>query len=366
MPSVDAATAVLVTGATGFIGRQVLRHLLAAQRSVIAIARPREDLSAHSRVMRAVGHLPDRRQVEVIEADLANPRHGLTSGVLRRLRDTVETVIHCAGDTAFFPADMNQFRAGHIDGPLALLATLAGGRLQRWGYLSTAYVCGKRSGTVFEGEGDIGQEFHNPYERVKLDAETSMRAAGDRFSIDVRIFRPSAVVGPAPETAGGQPSNLFFIFIRMMQTLARLSHRLAVRLRIEGAPMARFNIVPVEYVARALLALVEHPDGAGKTFHLVVSKAPVQEAMLAMIADYFGLPGLSIVDACRTPLTQPSALERQVARLQAPYRDYFTQDVHFDDRVARQLLDRLGLPRPILDGQQVRRLIDQALQLPAS
>jgi thioester reductase-like protein len=366
MPPVGASTAVLVTGATGFIGRQVLRHLLAADRSVIAIARPREDLSAHSRVMRAVGHLPDRRQVEVIEADLTNLQHSLTSGVLRRLRDMVETVIHCAGDTAFFPTDMEQFRAGHIDGPLALLAALAGGRLRRWGYLSTAYVCGKRSGTVFEDEGDVGQDFHNPYERVKLDAETSMRAAGDRLGIDVRVFRPSVVVGPAPETAGGQPSNLFFIFIRMMEGLARLSHRFKVRLRIEGAPAARFNIVPVEYVARALVALAEHPDGVGKTFHLVVSKAPVQEEMLAMIADYFGLSGLSIVDACRTPLTKPSTLERQVARLQGPYREYFTQDVHFDDCVARALLDRLGLLRPILDAHEVRRLIDQALECPAS
>jgi nucleoside-diphosphate-sugar epimerase len=366
MPLVGASTAVLVTGATGFIGRQVLRHLLAANRSVIAIARPREDLPAYSRVVRAVGHLPDRHQLEVVEADLTHPHHGLTSVVLRRLRDIVETVIHCAGDTAFFPADMNQFRAGHIDGPLALLAALQSGRLRRWGHLSTAYVCGKRSGIVLEDEGDVGQDFHNPYERVKLDAETSMRAVGDRFGIDVRIFRPSAVVGPAPETAGGQPSNLFFIFIRMMETLARLSHRFAVRLRIEGAPLARFNIVPVEYVARALVALMEHPDGAGKTFHLVVSKAPVQEAMLAMIADYFGLPGLSIVDACRTPLTKPSALERQVARLQAPYREYFTQDVHFDDRMTRALLDRLGLPRPTLDAQEIRRLIDQALLWPAS
>jgi thioester reductase-like protein len=356
-----ASTAILITGATGFIGRQVIHHLLASGRPLIAIARPREDLSAHARVMRAVGRLPDSRQLEVIEADLANPRHGLTSAMLSRLRDTVETVIHCAGDTAFYPADMAQFRAGHIDGPLALLAALHGGRLRRWGYLSTAYVCGKRSGTVFEDEGDVGQDFHNPYERVKLEAETAMRAAGERLGIDVRVFRPSVVVGPAPETAGGQPSNLFFIFIRMMETLARLSHRFEVRLRIEGAPTARFNIVPVEYVARALAALVEHPDGVGKTFHLVVSKAPVQEAMLAMIADYFGLPGLSIVDVCRTPLTKPSTLERQVARLQGSYREYFTQDVHFDDRVARALLDRLGLPRPILDAAEVHRIIDQAL-----
>ena len=353
---------MLITGATGFIGRQVMRHLLDGGRSVIAIARSREDLSAHARVVRTVGRLPDRCQLEVIDADLTHPQHGLTPALLSRLRDTVDTVLHCAGDTAFFPTDIEQFRAGHINGPLALLAALHGGRLRRWGYLSTAYVCGKRSGTVFEEEGDVGQDFHNPYERVKLDAEMAMRAAGERLGIDVRVFRPSVVVGPAPETAGGQPSNLFFIFIRMMETLARLSRRVEVRIRIAGAPTARFNIVPVEYVARALVALAEHPDGAGKTFHLVVSKAPVQEAMLAMIADYFGLPGLSIVDACRTPLTKPSALERQVARLQGPYREYFTQDVRFDDRVARTLLDRLGLPRPILDAAEVHRIIDQAIE----
>jgi thioester reductase-like protein len=169
MPPGGASTVILVTGATGFIGRQVIRHLLTGGRSVIAMARSREDTSAQARVMRAVGCIPDRGRLEVIEADLRIPRHGLTPEVLRRLRDTVETVIHGAGDTAFFPTDLGRFRAGHIDGPLALLAALHGGRLQRWGHLSTAYVCGKRSGTVFEDEGDVGQDFHNPYERVKLE-----------------------------------------------------------------------------------------------------------------------------------------------------------------------------------------------------
>jgi thioester reductase-like protein len=216
---------------------------------------------------------------------------------------------------------------------------------------------------VFEAEGDVGQDFHNLYERVKLEAEIAMRAAGERLGVDVRVFRPSVVVGPAPETAGGQPSNLFFSFIRMLAVLARRSPP-KIRIRIEAAPQARFNIVPVAYVARALVALVEHPDGIGKTFHLVVSDPPVQEAMLAMLADYFGLPGLSIVDAYRTPLTQPSSLERKVTRLQSPYREYLTQDLQFDDRVARGLLDGLGLMRPTLCWPEVHRIIEQARRCP--
>jgi thioester reductase-like protein len=361
MLPVDASAAILVTGATGFIGRQVVQSLLIDGRSVIAMARPQEGLSAHARVVKALGYIPEGCRLQVIDADLGRPRLGLRPEVLQHLRGKVETVLHCAGDTAFFPTDLERFRAGHIDGPVALLAALHDGRLQRWGHLSTAYVCGKRSGTVFESEGDVGQDFHNPYERVKLDAETAMRAAGESLDVDVRVFRPSVVVGPAPETAGGLPSNLFFTFIRMMQALARLAHRFNVRVRIEAAPKARFNIVPVEYVAQALAALVEHPDGAGKTFHLVVSDAPMQEVMLAMIADYFGLPGLSIIDTTRTSLARPSAIERKIARMQAPYREYMTQNLQFDDHIARSLLDPLGLPRPTLHPEEVHRIIGQAL-----
>jgi 2-alkyl-3-oxoalkanoate reductase len=362
----DKSTAILVTGATGFIGRQVVRHLIACGRSVVAMARQRNDFSARARVTKAVGVIPDGRRLDVIEADLTSPNNGMTPAALRRLCDTVETVIHCAGNTAFFPDDMGRFRTGHIDGPLALLTSLHAGRLQRWGYLSTAYVCGKRSGTVFEAERDVGQDFHNSYERVKLEAETAMHAAGGRLGIDVRVFRPSVVVGAAPETAGSQPSNLFLTFIRMMETLARLPHASRVHLRIAAAPCARFNIVPLEYVAQAMVALAEHPDGAGKTFHLVVADAPTQKTMLARIADYFGLPKLAVVDARRTSLENPSSLERRVARMVAAYREYFLQDVHFDDRVARELLDRLGLPRPTLFAQDIHRMIDQArmCQLP--
>jgi nucleoside-diphosphate-sugar epimerase len=228
--------------------------------------------------------------------------------------------------------------------------------------LSIAYVCGKRSGTVLEEERDVGQDFHNPYERVKLEAETAMRAIGERLGVDVQVFRPSIVVGAAPETAGGQPSNLLFAFIQMMAALARMPHAANTRLRIEAAPMARFNIVSVDHVARAMAVLAGHPDGAGKTFHLVVPEAPTQRAVLALIADYFGLPGLSLRHVDGMPLDNPSPLERRVARMGSAYREYLTQDVRFDDRAAGALLGRLGLPRPTLFAEDEHKMLALAMQ----
>jgi len=253
----------------------------------------------------------------VVEADLTLPGCGLDDSERRRLRDTVETVIHCAGETIFFPEAMAPFRSGHIDGPLDLLRGLGGGRLRRWVHLSTAYVCGRRSGLVLEREGEVGQRFHNPYEQVKLESEAAMRRAGARLGVDVRVIRPSIVVGPAPETAGGHPSNLFFGFIRMVAALGKLSNGSEVPLRILASPRARFNIVPVDYVAAAAVALAAHPEGQGETFHVVASAAPTQEAMLAMIAERLSVRGLSLVDR-RAPEPVAAGAEGRADPLRLP------------------------------------------------
>jgi nucleoside-diphosphate-sugar epimerase len=351
---------LLVTGATGFIGRETVRRLLAAGRDVIVLARDRDGTPAARRVATALEAAPGPR-LQVVEGDLTAPACGLAPADLRRLRAGVETVIHCAGDTTFAPEALGPYRAGHVDGPRALLDALAGGRLARWAQLSTAFVCGRRGGLVREAESDVGQTFHNVYERVKLEAETVVRAAGRRRGVDVRVFRPSIVVGAAPPTAGGTPSSVFFGFIRLAAALARLTDGRPARVRIAGAPDARFNIVPVDYVAAALVALAEHPGAAGRTFHLVARDAPTQAELLSMLAARLGVSGLALVDARRGALDDPSPLERRIARRLQGYEPYLVQDVRFDDANVRALLDARLAPPPHLTRDVVDGLIDLAL-----
>jgi thioester reductase-like protein len=353
--SVDAP--VLVTGVTGFIGREAARRLLAAGRRVIALARARDRASARERVARTVGLEPDGERLVVLEGDLALPDLGLACRDGERLTASVETVIHSAGDTMFFPESPAAFHAVHVTGPVALLRLLARGRLRRWAQLSTAYVAGRRAGAVLEREGDVGQSFRNPYERVKLEAEDAVKAAGAAAGVDVRIFRPSIVVGSAPGTPGGIPSGLFFAFIRLVAALAEAAGPQRVALRITASAGAPFNIVPVEHVAAAAVGLAEHPAGSRGTFHLVAADPPSQAEVLAAITERLGVRGLSLVGA----IARPTVLERRVERMLAAYREYLQHEVRFEDTEARRALAALGMAPPVLDREALHALIDRAL-----
>lgn len=349
---------ILLTGATGFIGREIARRLLDASRPIVVLARRRDGVEAADRVAAALG---DRLgSLEVVEGDIAAAGGGLAEADCARLRECVETVIHCAGDTSFAPASPTAFVAGHIHGPVTLLRALAGRRLARWIQVSTAYVCGTREGLVLESDGDRGQAFHNDYERVKLRAESAVRETGASSGVDVRVLRPSIVVGAAPATGGGTPSNLFFVFIRLVATLAHWPSGAGRRLRLPGAPRAAFNIVPVEYVAMAAIALAEHP-AAGGTFHLVVRDAPDQATMLAMICERLGVRGPTLFDTAAWPPADLSPLERRVARMLEPYRAYLGQNVRFDDQAARAVLARCGISRPQIAPADVGHLVDLAV-----
>jgi thioester reductase-like protein len=352
---------VLVAGATGFIGRAVVRRLLASGELVTALARARDGRSAAARVSTALGFTARTANLEVVEGDLAEPLGGLARATRSQLQDSVATVINCAGETAFFPEYPERFRAGHVDGPVSLLEWLARGRLSTWAHLSTAYVCGRRTGVALEAEADVGQEFHNPYERVKLEAETAVRAAGARQHVDVRVFRPSAVVGRGPDTFGGTPSALLFRFIRMAAAVARQAAGARVPLRIEASPRARFNVVPLGYVTRSIVRLTRCRQSEQQTFHLVVADAPRQDSMLDMIAERVGVRGFTLTDGQAAPLPNMSLLERRVRLMLGRYHDYLSHEVRFDDANARQALARHGVAPATLGPADVQRLIDHAL-----
>jgi thioester reductase-like protein len=279
-----SARPILLTGATGFVGMELLVRILEqTDRDVIALVRAADAKSAQARIDDVLARLlapadrPPRGRVRAQAADLTAPGLGLSPMTRDRLARSVGTVVHCAASISFALA-LDEARQINVDGTREIVALAAEaaerGSLDRVIHVSTAYVAGEREGCVREDEGDVGQRFRNTYEQTKLEAEGVVQDSG----LPAAILRPSIIVGDS--VTGWTPA--FNVIYFPLQAFAR-----GLFPTVPTDPDARVDIVPVDAVADALLELLRGPvrDGA---FHVVAGDgAPTASELSTMAADAF-------------------------------------------------------------------------------
>lgn len=248
---------VVLTGATGFVGSELLaRFLERRDRRVYALVRAGDDEEAAAR-------LPDHERLTAVAADIERSDLGLDRRTADEIAEEATTVVHCAASVSF-GLDLERSRSVNVDGSrrtveLAELCARRGDGLERLTYVSTAYVAGAHRGLFREDQLDVGQRFRNSYERSKFEAETLVRERAR--GMPLQVLRPSIVVG---DTRTGWTSS-FNVLYAPLKAFAR--GRLPA---IPGRRSAPVDIVPVDYVADAAYGLATH--GPGGTFHLVAGE----------------------------------------------------------------------------------------------
>jgi thioester reductase-like protein len=284
-PSQHEEGPVLLTGATGFVGMELLVRLLdRTDRDVVALVRADDDDAARVRIDELLQMLiaPARRnvcrsRVQAVAADLEQPGLGLTATTRAALIASIGTVVHCAASVSF-TLELEDARRINVEGTREILRLASDARehgsLDRFVHVSTAYVAGERGGRARERQGDVGQGFRNTYERTKLEAERLVHDSG----LPSAILRPSVIVGDS--VTGWTPS--FNVIYWPLQAFAR-----GLFDPIPGDADAPIDIVPVDVVADALLELLRGPVRCG-TFHVVASdEAVTNEHLATMAAEFF-------------------------------------------------------------------------------
>ena len=172
-------TAVLVTGATGFVGGGIARRLLADGREVRALSRRPEAATA----LQALG-------VDVVAGDVLAPE------TVGRAARGCEVVYHAAGVNGFCMRDPGPMRAANVTGTANVVRTCARAGARRVVYTSSAAVIGEAAGVVATEDTPHRGWFLSEYERSKHDAEAAAVRAAERHGVELVCVNPASVQGP--------------------------------------------------------------------------------------------------------------------------------------------------------------------------
>jgi long-chain acyl-CoA synthetase len=256
----------LVTGATGFLGTQIVRRLLTqSDLRVLALVRGEDDEAAERRLSRAWWDWPELgkaigQRIEIVRGDVAQPRLGLGGPAYEEVARRATHIIHAAADLRL-RGPLDELRKINVDGTREILTLARTAHedhgLTRLSHVSTAYVAARTLTIVREEalEPDAGGA--PPYEQSKREGEQLVREA--RGELPTTILRPGMIVG---DSASGEVKTFNTVY-------APLRLYLTGRLRlVPGSSSIRVNLVPVDYVAQAAVALSLDERAVGLTFHL--------------------------------------------------------------------------------------------------
>jgi len=324
---------VLMTGATGFVGRRLLRVWLEKTPArIVVLTRPQNGNATAARCGVGDPKLAEdfSRRVKVLAADLTDPQLGLPPVLRSDLATEVTDIVHCGG-LVRFDASLADARATNTAGTAAMLELARQcPRLRRFDHISTAFVAGCRKGVIREDELDVGQRHHNGYERSKLEAELLVHKAA--AELPTTVHRPSIITC---DTATGELAP-FGAVARLLGAYA--SGSLTV---LPGHPDTHLDLVPVDYVTDAVFAIAADAASLGGCFHLAAGRdrSPNLGEVRDLAAAHFQRPPLLIGGDTST---LPTAIRAEV-ELYAPY---LTSDLDFAVTETGRFLDKAGVVLP--------------------
>lgn len=351
---------ILLTGATGLLGRYLLRNLLLQGQGVAVLARDSRQARAQERIAELVARWSDALDLRlpapiVLAGDLTAPRLGL-GDVDRVWLSSCEMVVHCAARLEFRTTFDEEPWRTNVEGTARLLRLCDELGIEEFHHVSTAFVCGQRTGLVREVDLEAGQTFHNVYEESKCEAEMLVHRA---YRARTTIYRPSVIVG---DSATGYTSTYhgFYRFLELADRLSRSAGagRRVLPLRLPFTGDERRNLVPVDWVAEVIALVVANQALQGRTYHLT-ARQPVTVNQIKEVAErVLGASGAS----CAGPdgVEEMTDLEMQFRDQLRDYWPYREGDPTFDTTNTRTYLPHL--PPPTLTSEVLARLVRFAVE----
>ncbi len=370
---------ILLTGATGALGRTLLPLLLKKGYHVTCLVRGKSRRDAQHRVKALVGSHPALR---VIRGDITEPRCGISDLDREHLLGNVGRILHCAASISF--GDKVSTHKANVDGVRNILEVADLLSIPHFVHVSTAYVAGgEPSFAEDDFPSPVKYRPRNVYEETKQIGEAMVRAwalaqEDRRFT----VLRPSILIGFEDGT-----SPTFDAYYGYFRPIHRVAEAMRTRFDagkqlpdgvsvsngaveipfvLHAAELSTLNLIPIDWAAEIMVGLLEAPM-RNDTFHIVNPNPPLVRWVIETSLSHLRVRGVRVVASKAEKETllqaQPKMvreLQRQIDMVVNMYGPYTSTSTDFEMQRTREALgDRYRDPRK-LDYEFIGQLLAYA------
>ena len=344
----------LVTGATGFIGKRLVRKLLARPGAEVAFLV--RDPAPERMTKLAEYWGVDVKSLKPIKGDLTKPDCGVSAATIKSL-GKIDHMFHLAAiyDLA---ADPKEEMETNIEGTRNAVSLAAKVKAGCFHHVSSIAAAGLYNGVFREDMFDEAEHLEHPYFASKHDSEKVVRK---ECKTPWRVYRPGVVVGDS-KTGEMDKIDGPYYFFKFIQKLRKMLPSWMPTIGLEGG---RINIVPVDFVVAALDHIAHVKGQDGKAFHLtdsdphrvgdvlnIFAKAAHAPAMTVRVnAGLFGFvpPGVAKALMALTPVRRVQRAIMSELGLPDGIFSFINYPTRFDNRDAEKLLKPAGITVPPLE-----------------
>ncbi len=248
-----------VTGATGFIGKRLVKKLLERKGAVVhfLIRKESADKVADLRSFWGVG---PTRAVPVF-GDLTAKKLGVAAEDLKKLKGQIDHFYHLAA-VYDLSADEESQVAVNIEGTRNTVDLAKAIDAGHFHHVSSIAAAGLYEGVFREDMFEEAEGLDHPYFQTKHESEKIVR---QDCKVPWTVYRPAMVVG---DSTTGEMDKIDgpYYFFKLIQRLRQLLPPWMPTVGLEGG---RVNIVPVDFVVNALYVISHQKDISKKCYHLV-------------------------------------------------------------------------------------------------
>jgi short-subunit dehydrogenase len=344
-----------VTGATGFIGRNLVEQLLEREGTIYALVR--EGSKGRLEELRRRWGVDEDRVVGVV-GDISEPRLGVSDQDVEMLRGQVDHFFHLAA-VYDMTADAEAQRLANVEGTRHMLELADAVDAGTVHMVSSIAAAGLFHGNWREDMFDEAENLDvHPYFRTKHDSEGVVRNESTR---PWRVYRPGIVVGNSQTGEMDKVDGPYYFF----KLIRRIRNVVPQWMPMPGVEGREINLVPVDFVVRAM-DHIAHQDGLdGRAFHLTDPHPPSAGDVIDIFARAANAPQSSfrlpagVLDAAdpfvRMGMTAvPLAgtiVDRALSDFGVPRAvlTYVNYPTHFDSRQTQAALTGTGIHVPPLE-----------------